>query len=36
MMKLKITTVGDEMVGKTCLLMTYTQNVFPQENIPAL
>lgn len=31
---LQITTVGDSIVGKTSMIITYTSNEFPKENHP--
>jgi GTPase SAR1 family protein len=34
--KIKVTAVGDSGVGKTCLLMTYATNKFPEGDVPEL
>ena len=31
--RIKVTAVGDSGVGKTCLLMTFANNQFPEEKI---
>jgi small GTP-binding protein len=34
--KVKIVIVGDEAVGKSCLISAYGMNKFPTENIPSV
>ena len=32
--RIKLVVVGEGGVGKTCLVMTYVEKMFPTENVP--